>query len=167
MHAEALAFCARVARAFPRLVESGAALEFGARDVNGSCRRLFPHLAWRGIDFQAGPGVDWVGLAHEYDGPAVQVVCSTEMLEHDPHWADSLRTMVDHLVPGGLLFFTCATTGRAEHGTRRQRELYTPDPDYYHNLTGAEVQGVLGDMLEQLHLEVQDDHHDLYGWGIR
>ena len=78
----------------------------------------------------------------DVNGATFDTVISTECAEHDRHFAETLRNMTRMLKPGGLLVFTCATTGRPEHGTRRT----TPGDalplmsagdwaDYYRNVT--------------------------------
>ena len=71
------------------------------------------------------------------------VILSTECFEHDPEYAESFKKICEMLKPGGLFFFTCASTGRLEHGTRRQGSLSSYGTraqlkdmqDYYKNLT--------------------------------
>ena len=58
-------------------------------------------------------------------------------------YAESFKKICEMLKPGGLFFFTCASTGRLEHGTRRQGSLSSYGTraqlkdmqDYYKNLT--------------------------------
>ena len=37
------------------------------------------------------------------------------MLEHDPHWRESVQRMIELVKPGGTLIITCAAPGRGEH----------------------------------------------------
>jgi GT2 family glycosyltransferase len=60
--------------------------------------------------------VDVVSLAHEFTTERpFDVVLSTEMLEHDPHWQASVRRMSEVVRPGGSVFVTCAGPGRPAH----------------------------------------------------
>jgi len=69
-----------------------------------------------GIDIGPGLNVDIVCSAHEFTSDTLfDVVISTEMLEHNKYWHQSLRRMYDLLKPGGLLVITCAGYGRHEH----------------------------------------------------
>lgn len=170
MHAAAHQSVERLARAHPEHFQEVRAVEFGARDVNGSVRDCFRDSTFVGVDAFPGKNVDVMGLAHDFvlDAP-FDVAFTTEMLEHDPHWRESLRAMVRCLRPGGLLFLTCATTGRGEHGTERQenQELYTPDPSYYRNLTVSDLDDAFRDeLLAAWGAEVDNAAHDLYAWGI-
>ena len=62
----------------------------------------------------------------------------------------TVQNMIDLLEWNGLLIFTCASTGRPEHGTRRTAldsgdklntdTVYSEDEDYYRNLTKEDFQ---------------------------
>ena len=83
-------------------------LECGSLDVNGSLRVFFEDKEYIGVDWRPGKGVDCVSLIHEYrDKPDeyFDLVISTEMLEHDPHWKKSIQRMLDLLKIGGNLIF--------------------------------------------------------------
>jgi SAM-dependent methyltransferase len=146
MHQQAWDFAAFAAAHAPR-GDRLRVLEIGSGDVNGSCRGLFPAAAeYVGCDVAAGPGVDVVCAAEDLRFPdaSFDVVFSTETLEHDETYADTLRTAVRLARPGGLVFFTCATTGRAEHGTRRTApEACLAVGDYYRNLTESDVRAAI------------------------
>jgi hypothetical protein len=151
-------------------------LEFGSADINGSVRPLFDKpRRYIGVDVVSGPGVDWVGLAHEFDAQKRKwdVVISGEMFEHDRFWDRSFINMVDHVRPGGLVTFSCATTGRLEHGTSATSPHDSPSfyywGDYYRNLTSHDFERTLNlGVIFSTHMwQVDTDHKDLYFWGIR
>lgn len=160
-------------RAFVRAVAdalhpTGPVLEIGSLDVNGSVRSLVDASPWVGIDLDVGPGVDVVASGHDFgaDGSFATVV-SSECLEHDPGWADTLRNAVRVLRPGGLLLLTCATRGRAEHGTARTSPDLSPGTtalgwDHYRNLSAADVLGALGDDVVVDLAAVNHESFDLY-----
>ena len=99
--------------------ENRRVLDVGSLDINGNNRFLFKGGTYTGIDVGEGRNVDVVTLAHEYDAQPYDVIISTECFEHDAHYAKSIRNIVRLLTSGGLFLFTCATTGRPEHGTIR------------------------------------------------
>jgi SAM-dependent methyltransferase len=122
-------------------------LEIGSYDVNGSVRRIFQDaVSYVGVDLTPGPGVDQVSYGHLLDEPAgsYDIVISGECFEHDQHWAATLTNMARLTRPGGVVAFTCASTGRPEHGTRRTEPGESPGTqaeglDYYQNLTENDV----------------------------
>lgn len=145
MHQEVQEFVGKV-----RQLESWAfmwtnVVELGSLNINGSVRDFFKPKHYIGVDLGAGPGVDVICFAHEYEPTfEVDVVVSTEMLEHDEHWMSTLRHAYKMLRPGGLLLITCATDGRGEHGTTRASPADSPfTVTYYHNISPEEFQGVL------------------------
>jgi hypothetical protein len=79
--------------------------------------------------------------------------------------------MYSHLKPGGVFIFTCATTGRAEHGTTRTSPADAPFVgDYYKNLTESDIREVMN--VENLFSDFQFISRevfpqDLYFYGIK
>lgn len=153
MHASAWKFCEYAINAL-RSFMTGIIIEVGSVDINGSVRKLVPEASsYIGYDVAPGKGVDIVGTFHEQDIPdeSVDVVLTTEALEHDMHWRLTVRKCLDVLKPGGIYIMTCASTGRREHGTRRTsaRDSLTaalPDsewPDYYGNRVADDIRGLL------------------------
>lgn len=78
-----------------------------------------------------------------FENESFDTITSTECFEHDPEYKDSLLKIIEMLKPDGLFFFTCASTGRPEHGTRRTTPNHSYGTigkiedmeDYYKNLT--------------------------------
>lgn len=179
-HPEQKAFCEKVKSLHPRLFEYKKVLDVGSLDINGNNRFLFDSSSYLGIDIGPGPNVDVVAVAHEFNDPdgSYDVIVSTECFEHDMHYDKSIRNIVRLLASGGLFLFTCATTGRPEHGTRRsdggvnapllasQNDDWA---DYYKNLTEQDIRNVIDvDKVFKLYVfEVNPVAHDLYFWGIK
>ena len=144
-HESQLDFVSRVKARFPESFAGKRVLEVGSLDINGSVRSLFDDCDYLGIDVAAGPGVDLVCQAQDFEGPddSFDTVISCEVMEHNPHWAASLRNMVRVCKPGGLIVMTCATLGRREHGTARTNPDASPLTvglgwHYYRNLTARD-----------------------------
>ena len=69
-----------------------------------------------------------------------------------------------------LVIMTCATTGRAEHGTTKTSPEAAPfTNDYYQNLTAQDFRDNfdLINLFKDFGFEVDEESHDLYFWGIK
>lgn len=119
MHLQVKRFLGQVRQRLQEVSTSQRVIEFGAWNINGTPRDLFASATeYVGLDWRPGPGVDVVSLAHEYRGHPdgyFDAAVSTEMLEHDPHWRDSVERMVELVRPGGCLVLTCAGPQRPAH----------------------------------------------------
>lgn len=174
-HLEQVAFCTRVKSTYPEFFKYKDVLDVGSLDINGNNKYLFEYCEVTGIDVGAGPNVDVVSLAHEfYPLKSYGFIISTECFEHDIHYAKSLNHLVSLLQTDGMFLFTCATTGRPEHGTKRtspeDAPLLTGDwSDYYKNLTELDIREVLkiDTYFKEYYFEVNDKSHDLYFFGIK
>lgn len=177
-HIEQKNFCNIVKIQHPNFFKDKSVLDVGSLDINGNNRYLFDNCTICGIDVGAGSNVDVVSTAHEFNAPdqSYDVIISTECFEHDMHYAKSLNNIVRMLKNGGLFLFTCATTGRPEHGTKRTtpgNAPLLPDQDdwsnYYKNITEDDVKVAVDiDMIfAKYSFEVNRASHDLYFWGIK
>jgi len=151
-------------------------LEIGSLDINGSLRNLFIDCDYTGVDLAEGKGVDVVSLGHEFNMPdkTYDTVFSSECFEHNPFWHETFVNMIRLCKNSGLLFFTCATTGRPEHGTSRTDVYSSPFTvakgwDYYRNLTENDFREKI-DFDKEFNyygFEVDNRHNDLYFYGIK
>ena len=142
MHWQAFSFVSTVKSVYPAYFYDSSVIEFGSAYVNASIRNLFSNpYQYYGLDLSKTKGVDIV-----YDGINVfisnnfDIALSCECFEHNPNYLATFENMVNHTKPGGMILFTCATTGRAEHGTSRTSPEQSPGTqsvgiDYYRNLT--------------------------------
>ena len=171
MHRQQQDFCESVKAREPEFFSGVNVVDFGSLDINGNNRYLFTDSTYTGVDIGPGRNVDVVSRAHEYKPEAeVDVVISTEMLEHDEHWAESLWNAWEILKPGGLLLFTCAHDPRPEHGTRRTTPEDAPFVgDYYMNLSFEDVKEVFDLAVDFARggAEVNPTVGDLYFWGVK
>lgn len=170
MHKEQKAFCERVKARFPEYFDSVRVVDFGSLDVNGNNRYLFSRSDYTGIDIGPGANVNIICRAHTYTPSApVDVVISTETLEHDEYWPQTLRQAMRILRSGGLFLFTCAKDPRGEHGTKRSTPEAAPHVgDYYRNLSREDIEREL-DMegFERYEFGGNDAPGDLYFWGVK
>jgi SAM-dependent methyltransferase len=180
---------------FPNHFDNKKVLEVGSLNINGSMRSLFSNCDYLGIDVGEGAGVDLVVQGQKYDAPddTFDVCASGECFEHNPHWAETFANMVRMCKSGGLVFFTCATTGRPEHGTSRSDQNSSPLTvnigwEYYRNLDEQDFRDSFEESFDEIfseyefHSTVDYDNpsefiknmrtyispcEDLYFWGIK
>ena len=74
----------------------------------------------------------------------------------------------------GIVVFTCATTGRKEHGTTRTSPADSPLTvgkgwDYYKNLVKEDFEGIadLNSLFSSFEFSSNLSSKDLYFWGIK
>jgi SAM-dependent methyltransferase len=177
-HIQQAFFCESVKQRFPQYFKNRFVLDIGSLDINGNNQFLFDSCLYLGIDLAQGRNVDLISKGHELALPdaSVDIIVSTECFEHDQFYERTLQNIVRMVKPGGLFLFTCATTGRLEHGTRRTTPQDAPFiqdvpswSDYYKNLEEEDIRKALD--LEQLfstfEFSKNDESKDLYFWGIK
>lgn len=177
-HPQQAEFCLSVKRRFPQHFVNRLVLDIGALDINGNNQFLFEDCLYLGIDLAPGRNVDFVSKGHELALPdaSFDSIISTECFEHDQFYDRTLRNVVRLLKPGGMLLFSCATTGRPEHGTRRTTPHDAPLiqgfgewSDYYKNLEESDIRAVLDvdAIFSEYGFSTNDETKDLYFWGIK
>lgn len=177
-HKEQIDYCLKIKKKFPDFFTNKKVLDVGSLDINGSNRYLFDNCEYLGLDIAKGKNVDIVSKGHEYDAPdeSYDFIISTECFEHDKYYEDTINNCIRLLKPGGMFLFTCATTGRPEHGTRRTSPRDAPFlmqhedwADYYKNLTIQDIKAVVD--LEkhfcEYDFETNNSSKDLYFFGIK
>jgi len=169
-------FCKYVQFRHPQHFKNVKVFDGGSLDVNGNNRIFFDNPTYIGCDLGEGKNVDVISKIHEYvamDGE-FDTIITTECLEHDEHYKESIQNMLRMLKPGGLFLITCATTGREEHGTRNTDGKYSCpvlDTEYYKNLDELDIRDAFKDDA----LKIFSDHEfmtnerdcDIYFWGIK
>lgn len=170
-HPEQREFFLSVRERFPEYFNWRWVLEVGSLNINGTVRDFFTNCEYTGVDVGAGPGVDVVAQGQDltYAAGAFDVCISAECFEHNPYWKETFLNMVR--MSSGLVTFSCATTGRAEHGTRRSEPGSSPltaDWDYYQNLNAEDFEYAidLRNLFSEYEFSVNNVSHDLYFWGI-
>ncbi len=171
-HQSQLDFVHRISVRFPEKFMECKVLEVGSLNINGTVRIFFKNCDYLGIDVGPGKDVDLVCPAHELDTPhnTFDTTISCECFEHDRHWLRSFKKMYDLTNPGGLVIFSCATTGRAEHGTTRNSPADSPfTNDYYRNLTAEDFKGAfdLKKMFSEHEFLINQWSADLYFYGVK
>ena len=179
MHIEAKHFTVFIKDTFPTFFQDKRVLDVGSGDINGNNRFLFENCSYEGNDVYSARNVTVVSKtsALTFEDESFDTICSTECFEHDPEYEQSFQKIVKMLKPGGLFFFTCASSGRAEHGTRRT----TPQDsygtigniegwtDYYKNLTFQDLDTVIDVRTTFKTFGAYYNYYskDLYFYGIK
>ena len=186
-HKAQVRFCKSIKRKFPDYFCRKKVIDVGSMDINGNNRRFFYRCNYVGVDIVDGRNVNIVGVAHEVihsifyemvfkDGkliltPNVDTIISTEALEHDRYYKQTLEAMYYSLRPGGLLVITCAGVGREEHGTTDNNAWCSPGTnDYYKNITNEMFADILpAQLFDVYHLEQYNKgkDRDLQFFGIK
>lgn len=174
-HREQAAYISSLKNERPEFFSSGRVLEIGSLNINGTVREFFNADEYVGVDVGEGPGVDVVISGHEYDNTEpFDCVISCECFEHNPFWKETFLNMVRLSKKGGLVVFTCATTGRPEHGTERTTPQDSPLTiakgwSYYRNLTEEDFTSVINfeKLFVQYEFSVNTQSCDLYFNGIK
>lgn len=178
MHDEARNFTLYVKSKFPKFFENYRfVLDVGSADINGNNMFLFTNCVYIANDVVPARNVTIVSETRNlpFSDASFDTIVSTECFEHDMNYNESVKTIIRLLKPGGLFLFTCASTGRAEHGTLRtcpsdsMTTRYTEVPEwanYYKNLTEDDFDAV-EDTFESYCFYNNEKSHDLYFWGIK
>lgn len=179
MHDAARQFTIFARSQFPEFFVAKRVLDVGAGDINGNNRFLFEKCEYHGNDVVDAPNATIVSKTKDlpFRDATFDTIVSTECFEHDPEYAESLQTIYRMLKPGGLFVFTCASTGRPEHGTRRAAACDSYGTiggledmmDYYKNLTIDDIDKVvpLNDMFSIWDAYYHAETRDLYFIGIK
>ena len=174
-HKEQSDYIASLQAKFPLAFSGERTLEIGSLNINGTVRNAFTSGEYVGVDVGNGPGVDVVVSGHEYNSDKLFDCCiSCECFEHNPFWKETFLNMIRLCKSGGLVVFTCATTGRPEHGTERSTPQDSPLTiakgwSYYRNLTKEDFQAVFNfDLLfTDWQFSVNEQACDLYFYGVK
>jgi len=179
MHYQARDFTLFVKQILSDFFKDKRVLDVGSGDINGNNRFLFENCEYDGNDVIEARNVTIVSKTKDlpFEDNIFDTIISTECFEHDPEYKESFLKIYNMLKPDGLFCFTCASTGRHEHGTRRT----TPGDsygtignivdmsDYYKNLTETDLNDVLqlNDLFSVWHTYYNSESKDLYFVGIK
>lgn len=166
-------FCLSVKQKFEQYFINKKVLDIGSGDINGNNNYLFKDCFSICIDLVHGNNVDLVCDAStlNFRDEWFDTIISTECLEHNPSYKETLQNAVRMLKSNGLFLFTCATTGRPEHGTSRSKPHQSLSVqlgiDYYKNLTEEDIRECLDIDLIFKEYQFSTMAQDLYFWGIK
>ncbi len=179
MHGQARDFTMFVKQILGNYFIDKRVLDVGSGDINGNNRFLFENCEYDGNDVIQAHNVTIVSKTKDlpFQNNSFDTIISTECFEHDPEYKESFIKIYNMLKPDGLFCFTCASTGRHEHGTRRTSPTDSYGTignledmsDYYKNLTEIDLNDVLA---LNVTFSVWDTYYnntsnDLYFVGIK
>jgi len=179
MHPEARAFTLFIKQILHNFFIGKRVLDVGSGDINGNNRFLFENCEYDGNDVIKANNVTIVSKTKDlpFVNNTFDTIVSTECFEHDPEYKESFIKIYNMLKPDGLFCFTCASTNRAEHGTRRTtpKDSYgtignlEDMSDYYKNLTEKDLNEVLplNDLFSVWDTYYNNISKDLYFVGIK
>jgi SAM-dependent methyltransferase len=179
MHVQAAHFTLFVKSIFPSYFINKRVLDVGSGDINGNNRFLFENCEYNGNDVIQAKNVTIVSRTKDlpFGANTFDTIISTECFEHDPEYKESLKKIYEMLKPGGLFFFSCASTGRLEHGTIRAKPVDSYGTigniedmlDYYKNLTEIDLNDILplNALFSTWDTYFNDISKDLYFVGIK
>ena len=179
MHIQAKDFTLFVKRTLPNFFIGKRVLDVGSGDINGNNRFLFENCEYNGNDVIQTKNVTIVSRTKDlpFQNNTFDTIISTECFEHDPEYKESLLKIYSMLKPDGLFCFTCASTDRPEHGTRRMKPWDSYGTignledmsDYYKNLTEIDLNEVLplNNLFSVWDTYYNSESKDLYFVGIK
>ena len=179
MHIQARDFTVFVKSILGDFFVNKCVLDVGAGDINGNNRFLFEKCEYVANDVIQAPNVTIVSKTKDlpFNDCFFDTIVSSECFEHDPEYRESLLKIYRLLKPGGLFFFTCASTDRPEHGTKRTtpQDSYgtignlSDMSDYYKNLSEIDLNEVLNlnALFSGWDTYYNSQSHDLYFVGIK
>lgn len=169
MHGEVTKFCLEIKETYPEYFIGSEVLDVGSININGTNKGLFENCNYIGIDLIKGDNVDVVTPCHLMTGK-YDVIISTEAFEHDMYFEKSIKNIMQMLKPFGLFLFTCATTGRQEHGTinKLPGDSATTQIDgwenYYRNVTKNDVEKIILPFMDDYEFRKVNTDLQFYGF---
>lgn len=176
-HEEQREFILDLKEEYPSFFSNVKVLDVGSLDINGSIKNFFSNSDYTGIDIGEGKNVDIVVEGQKFDAEdeTYDVVASCECFEHNPYWKETFQNMIRMCKSGGLIFMSCATEGRPEHGTINTDIGSSPLTvakgwNYYRNLTEKDFRDI--EIEYDVVFDVYDFFidkfvRDLYFYGIK
>ena len=169
-HGQQQSFCKDVSRKFDSHFKGARVLEIGSLNINGTVRGFFKDCDYTGVDIHSGKDVDIVSKTKDLEFGTLKfdTIISAECFEHDSEYEESVKKIIELLKTEGLFVFTCATTGRPEHGTpRTDGDDYGPESGYYKNLVEDDFKVIDGWLKAFPDGCFISRGHDLYFYGIK
>ena len=153
MHKELKGFILKIKKKYPDYFKNKNVLEMGSKDFNGTPREYFENCNYIGVDRMSGLGADLQCEAHKYKGKKVDVVITTEMLEHDKYAKKSIINGYKHLKKGGMFIGTAANVNREKHYE------FVGEDEHYKNISKKFIVNVAKKLKAKY--EIEEDKNKL------
>ena len=171
-HIEQREFFDSIKEKYPQYFDNVNVIEIGSLNINGTVRDFYTNTTgYIGVDLDEGKDVDLVMEGQDVDFPdkSFDVAVSAECFEHNPYWKETFLNM--YRMADKFVIFTCASDGRAEHGTTRTTPANSPFTlawDYYKNLNANDFKNtfMLDEMFSSYEFSYNPYSCDLYFWGV-
>jgi SAM-dependent methyltransferase len=179
MHKEAIQFIMSMSFCFILFFKEKTILDVGGGDINGNNRRFFSDCEYVCNDVIPSPNVNYISRTKDlpFNANYFDTIVSTECFEHDPEYKESFLKIYNLLKPNGLFLFTCASTGRPEHGTRKSKPHQSYGTiagiddmqDYYKNIDEQDLNDILplNELFAVYRTYYNSFSKDLYFFGIK
>lgn len=126
-------------------------IDIGSNDINGGPQTLIHPREYVGVDLAQGDNVTLISSGHLIDLPShyFSVAMSSQCFEHNPVWKETFSNMVRLTCPTGLVIWSAASIGAAEHGTTKSDNGFAApsavnsDQEYYGNVKESDVLNVM------------------------
>lgn len=171
-HPEQRQYFERIKAQYPEFFDDVSVLEVGSLNINGTVRGFYSATRYVGVDVGAGHCVDVVCRGEDlaYVDGEFDVCVSAECFEHNPEWLATFRNMIR--IASKFVIFTCATEGRAEHGTASSSPGSSPltaGSNYYRNLTRMDFEREIdfSAKFSTWEFSTDDTSHDLQFFGVK
>lgn len=151
-------------------------MDIGSLEINGGPHLMLKPQEYVGVDLAKGLNVNLVSRGEDVSLPSnyFDASISSECFEHNPNWRSTLHNMTRMVKNGGIVAFSCATTGRPEHGTSRSDGgMAAPlavklGVEYYENVTEVDVLSCIGkNLFITFNIFINRNSKDLYFVGIK
>ena len=179
MHKEVIRFINFIKNSMPTFFLDRIVLDVGGGDINGNNRYAFENCIYHCNDVCESPNVTCISRTKDlyFENNSFDTIISTECFEHDPEYEQSILKIYNLLKPNGLFVFTCASTGRPEHGTTNHKPHqsygticgFEDMKDYYKNLTEKDLDNIskLKNIFSVYKTYYNSFSKDLYFFGIK
>jgi len=150
-------FCEKMKDMFSEYFTNTKVLDVGSLDINGNNRYLFTNSKYIGIDEIDGPNVNVNKSIHNYECPNnyFDIVISTEWLQDDEDYQETIKKTIEVLRQGGALLLTCASEKRQmDLKNKFTKELINSIDTFRENFPDGMF-------------EYDDSNGDLYFFGIK